>query len=252
MTFGRKLHHMLMSPECRGIISWMPHGRAFRILVPKKMEQDSILSKYFGHSRYSTFLSQLKNNGLKMITRGKDRMCFYHECLLRGLPHLTRYMPAYKEGRRLIPDPANEPDFYTISALCPVPLENPRRVEPSHNHSLAFLQNVLTGNTLNTPSVVNMIPQVSSVAAPSASSQDVLQTLRALAGELPRPQAFSIPIHQERNLLQHQHVLQNSTPGDAISALFGGRQQLDNEQLLGSMNQLSQEELVSALFRSFT
>lgn len=41
--------------------------------------------------------------------------------MLRGLPHLCKYMPKPKDARRLIPDPENEPDFYRISKMYPLP-----------------------------------------------------------------------------------------------------------------------------------
>jgi hypothetical protein len=45
----------------------------------------------------------------------------YVQFILRGLPHLTKYMPEPKDARRLIPDPDNEPDFYAISSKYPLP-----------------------------------------------------------------------------------------------------------------------------------
>lgn len=156
MSFSRKLHHMLMSPEYKSIIAWRPHGRAFGILCPKKMEEDSVLKRYFGHSRFSTFLSNLKRYGMKLITKGRDSNCFYHECFLRGLPHLTKYMPKYKEGRRLLPEPNTEPDLYAISATFQVPLHMPAPPAPSPRvasntessstpQNLALLQSLLGG-----------------------------------------------------------------------------------------------------------
>jgi len=41
--------------------------------------------------------------------------------MLRGLPHLAKYMPEPKDARRLIPDPENEPNFYAISKKYPLP-----------------------------------------------------------------------------------------------------------------------------------
>jgi len=41
--------------------------------------------------------------------------------MLRSLPHLCKYMPEPKDARRQIPDPENEPDFYRISKLFPLP-----------------------------------------------------------------------------------------------------------------------------------
>lgn len=79
MTFAQKLHHMLSRDDLSDCINWNQHGRAFRIIVPRRLEERSLLSLYFGHNRYSTFLTQLQNYGFKQITRGKDRGSFYNE-----------------------------------------------------------------------------------------------------------------------------------------------------------------------------
>ena len=79
MTFSQKVHHMLSQKEYQNWISWMPHGRSFKILVPKRLEQAGVLQKYFGHSRFSSFLRQLNNFGFKHITKGPDRNTYYHE-----------------------------------------------------------------------------------------------------------------------------------------------------------------------------
>jgi hypothetical protein len=41
--------------------------------------------------------------------------------MLRGLPHLASYMPVARTPRRLTEDPDNEPDFYSIAKLYPLP-----------------------------------------------------------------------------------------------------------------------------------
>jgi len=79
MTFPQKIHHMLSQQEYKKWIDWMPHGRAFCILVPKRLEQGKVLEKYFRHSRYSSFLRQLSNHRFKHISQGRDRNCYYHE-----------------------------------------------------------------------------------------------------------------------------------------------------------------------------
>jgi HSF-type DNA-binding len=45
-TFPMKLHAILSNPELCDIISWLPHGRAWRILQPKAFE-DRALPLYF-------------------------------------------------------------------------------------------------------------------------------------------------------------------------------------------------------------
>ena len=56
---------------------------------------------------FSTFLTSL--------------ITFHFQFMLRGLPHLAKYVPEPKDARRLIPDPENEPNFYAISKRYPLP-----------------------------------------------------------------------------------------------------------------------------------
>jgi len=119
MTFSEKVHDILSIEEYQPYISWMVHGRSFRVHIPKVFEEQ-ICSKFFGHSRYSSFLRLLNNYGFKHITKGADRNCYYHECFLRGMPHLCKYMPKPKNARHLVPDSENEPDFYRLSKLFPL------------------------------------------------------------------------------------------------------------------------------------
>jgi hypothetical protein len=79
MTFAQKVHHILSQEEYKKWIDWLPHGRAFQILSPKRLEQAQILEKYVGHGRYSSFLRQLSNHGFKHISRGPDRNSYYYE-----------------------------------------------------------------------------------------------------------------------------------------------------------------------------
>ena len=78
MSFPQKVHHILSQPEYTKYISWQPHGRAFRVNIPKMFE-NKVCSKYMGHTRYSSFLRQLSNHSFKNITQGPDRNCYYHE-----------------------------------------------------------------------------------------------------------------------------------------------------------------------------
>ncbi|GAX24522.1 hypothetical protein FisN_18Lh076 [Fistulifera solaris] len=113
MSFAEKLQHILSREEFK-CITWLPHGRAFKVIVPLAFERQ-VCEEYFGHKRYSSFLRQLNNHGFKHITKGPDRNSYYHECFLRNMPHLCKYMPDSKDARRQIPDPENEPDLYEIS-----------------------------------------------------------------------------------------------------------------------------------------
>lgn len=79
MAFAEKMHHVLSKSELQSCIGWKPHGRAFRILIPKDFEKH-VCTEYFAMPpRYSSFLRQLNNHGFKQITQGPDRSCYYHE-----------------------------------------------------------------------------------------------------------------------------------------------------------------------------
>jgi hypothetical protein len=78
MTFAQKVHHIVSDETNAKSVTWMPHGRAFKIIVPKFLERE-VLPKYFGNTPYSRFLMQLRTSGFKFITQGTDQGCFYHE-----------------------------------------------------------------------------------------------------------------------------------------------------------------------------
>lgn len=72
LTFSEKVHHMLSQPVYERDVSWMPHGRAFKVHRPASFEKH-ICPRYFGHGRYSSFLRQLNDHGFKHLTKGADR-----------------------------------------------------------------------------------------------------------------------------------------------------------------------------------
>eukprot|EP00977_Amphora_coffeiformis_P028296 scaffold34922_cov141-Amphora_coffeaeformis.AAC.7 len=120
MSFSQKVHAILSNPAYEACITWMPHGRAFKVTAPLAFEREAC-PKYFGHGRYSSFLRSLNNYGFKHISKGTDRNCYYHELMLRGHSHLCRFMPRCRDARRLSADPDNEPNFYCINQVVGAP-----------------------------------------------------------------------------------------------------------------------------------
>jgi hypothetical protein len=78
MSFPQKVHHILAQEKFAKWISWQPHGRSFRILLPLWFERN-IAGTYFSSNRYSSFVTQLNSYGFKHISQGPDRNCYYHE-----------------------------------------------------------------------------------------------------------------------------------------------------------------------------
>lgn len=150
MTFHEKLYHMLTytAVHNRQAIDWCCYGRAFVIKNADALVRLGLLRVYFGLASIQRFRTQLHCNGYRILVTqevqtngGSD--CYYSEVsillelalrhrvsaltsaprqfLLEGMPHLLQYSPPFKNRRRLLPDPANEPNFCHIASLFPLP-----------------------------------------------------------------------------------------------------------------------------------
>mmetsp|Transcript_11072 Transcript_11072/g.16618 ORF Transcript_11072/g.16618 Transcript_11072/m.16618 type:complete len:714 (-) Transcript_11072:226-2367(-) len=119
--FPSKLYDILSRPEFAQIVSWSPHGRAWRVMKPLAFKQ-KVLPRYFRHSNHSSFMRQVNGWGFRRITRGRDMNSYFHELFLRGLPHLLNRMT-----RMALPDlqPRDEPDLYKVSESFPLPKQLP-------------------------------------------------------------------------------------------------------------------------------
>lgn len=120
--FPCKLHQILSIPEYSHIISWMPHGRAWKI-HNKDLLMREIVPKYFVQSKFESFTRQLNGWGFKRLHQsGNDFNAYYHECFLRGIPHLTALMKRVQPNQgKLLPHVEGEPNFYEIDEKCPLP-----------------------------------------------------------------------------------------------------------------------------------
>lgn len=204
-NFPAKLFAILSRPELSDIISWMPHGRSWKVHKPREFEV-KVIPAYFDHSKYSSFIRQANGWGFQRIsTKGLDRHSHYHELFLRGIPHLIKLMkrpsaatrgaattmdrPRHGKGK-------SDPDFYIISQEHPLP--EGKRSLLAVDHSLS---------------------------APHSSSMDVRRTLAPIApaptrlaplpstGRETSAQATYVP--QETRMLQHtgaKHTTQVQHP----------------------------------------
>jgi HSF-type DNA-binding len=114
------MHAILSRQDFAGIISWLPHGRAWRILKPRDFEV-KVIPMFFEHSKFSSFVRQANGWGFRRITQGRDRGAYYHEQFLRGLPFLSKTMKRPGPNEKKTADPYHEPDLYKISEEHPVP-----------------------------------------------------------------------------------------------------------------------------------
>mmetsp|Transcript_41673 Transcript_41673/g.63090 ORF Transcript_41673/g.63090 Transcript_41673/m.63090 type:complete len:394 (-) Transcript_41673:185-1366(-) len=121
LPFPSKLHQIMSNPEFRDIITWLPHGRAWKMLNRKAFEE-KVIPMYFRHCRYASFMRQVNGWGFNRIARGPDTNAYYHEMFLRGMPELCENIrrptekPAMKTYALSV---AQTPDFYTLGDVNP-------------------------------------------------------------------------------------------------------------------------------------
>ena len=102
--------------EFNHIISWLPHGRAWKVHKPKAFE-DEVIPKFFVSCKYTSFVRQANGWGFRRILKGQDRNAYYHRYFLRGRSDFCRLMirPGVRQKFPLNPD--TEPDFYTMPPI---------------------------------------------------------------------------------------------------------------------------------------
>jgi hypothetical protein len=127
LSFPFKLQAMLNQLESLGktdVISWLPHGRAFRVHNPDVFAK-KLMPAYFKMSKFSSFQRQLHIYSFQRLTSpGKDRGGYYHPQFLRSSPKLVVEMKRTRvngKGCRKPADPSKEPDLYRLPPLPTIP-----------------------------------------------------------------------------------------------------------------------------------
>ena len=115
-NFPMKLYDMLSNPDNHHAISWMPHGRAWKVRQ-KDLFMRTICPKYFSQTKFESFIRQANGWGFRRIRQeGPDRNAYYHELFLRGEPDLIkdikRPLPGEKASKEV-----TEPNFYNMPAM---------------------------------------------------------------------------------------------------------------------------------------
>ncbi len=63
-NFPARLHAILSDEQYAHVISWMPHGRAWKV-IDKELLMEEAAPKFFGQSKYASFARQLSGWGFK-------------------------------------------------------------------------------------------------------------------------------------------------------------------------------------------
>jgi hypothetical protein len=74
------------------IVSWQPHGRAFRVHLPDVFARN-VMPRYFKkQTKYKSFLRQLHIYGFHRICKGMDRGAYYHDMFIRNKKSMSLRM----------------------------------------------------------------------------------------------------------------------------------------------------------------
>lgn len=76
--FPVKLYAILAQKEFHDIITWMPHGRSWKVLKPSLFES-MVMPLFFEYSNYHSFNRLVNAWSFRRISSGPDRGSYYHE-----------------------------------------------------------------------------------------------------------------------------------------------------------------------------
>lgn len=76
--FPVKLYAILAQKEFLDIITWMPHGRSWKVLKPNLFES-LVMPLFFEYSNYHSFNRLVNAWSFRRISSGPDRGSYYHE-----------------------------------------------------------------------------------------------------------------------------------------------------------------------------
>ena len=80
--FPVKLYAILAQKEFNDIISWMPHGRSWKVLKPNVFES-LVMPLFFEYSNYHSFNRLVNAWSFRRVSSGPDRGSYYHEVSFR-------------------------------------------------------------------------------------------------------------------------------------------------------------------------
>lgn len=121
LTFPEKLYDIVSNPKYHHIIRWQPHGRCWRIM-DKHLLTTVVIPQAFAHDKFESFNRQVNGWGFKrLMGKGPDHRCYYHECFLRGRPEIASLMKRLVAPGKRLQDIKSEPNFYEIDKEFPLP-----------------------------------------------------------------------------------------------------------------------------------
>jgi hypothetical protein len=96
------------------IISWLPHGKAFKIHNRTEFIE-KILPQYYKSTKFSYFADIIRCWGFVRLKQSKrDKGAYYHKLFVRDNPRLTTHLPRQQMKKVMSdwPPDGKEPDLY--------------------------------------------------------------------------------------------------------------------------------------------
>jgi len=234
-----KLYTVLSTPKFEHILSWQPHGRAFKIqdldLFCAEVLPIFLNGSSFRH--FHGFVSLLNLWGFRQFTKiGLDTSAFFHQAFLRGHPSLLPTMGPLPQANRIpLHDPSAEPNLYALP-----PLSNEKKPSDEQQVNLSMLSRDLLQRVVESrlPAVqglrdlhpglfgqqqlgpanysrANLFP-TNTASAPAPANLSSLQTLRAMEGLLAAKQ-----VH-DSSLLNFDRSSSNNNNNNNMQMLLPG------------------------------
>jgi hypothetical protein len=96
------------------IVSWQPHGKAFRVHLPDVFAK-TVMPRYFKkQTKYKSFLRQLHIYGFHRIGKGIDRGAYFHSMFIQNKKSISLRMSCQKiKGEAANHYAAGDQDFYS-------------------------------------------------------------------------------------------------------------------------------------------
>lgn len=115
-VFPRKLYEILNEDDTA--IMWTASGLAFHITNMKEF-CGSVLTNYFRHHKYSSFLRQLNLYGFHKVSKGPDVGSYAHPRFMRGREDLLPEVQKLPKGHALKGLPAPSGQHSTLEPPAP-------------------------------------------------------------------------------------------------------------------------------------